>query len=651
MKECFLCMLMVATLLGDYASSYIPSCPNIAIKNGKVRRRQRGRIIKFMCNTGYLLAGERHSACVRGEWSPPAPKCVRPTCNNKVQPPSNGSIYPTHSGAALHFFCKAGFSLKGPSHVYCDGRIWDNNSPICIPQGEKPSLSCDFEDRELCGWTHDLNHDFDWRRENYNTPSGAIGTGPSHDHTKGLGADGYYMYIESSSRNENDTARLISPVFDKINSEVCFEFYYHMFGATTGSLRAYIKKFSENWNLHPSKAFFSKRGNQGDRWYRAFHRFGVIDDEFQIIIEGVRGPGYISDIAIDDVKVIPNCPEENDIAVTTTTEGTTLVTEMIQIVDTCDNRCGQKEPTSHNAYHLTCDCDATCFDNNRCCPDYLDHCAFVGTTEVSDIITTTEQPDIIITKIKPEEPTKPPVIPTVTSLPPRVINNESYKNDKTMSHTSKAVPATLPSTTTKQSMKVATITTSSPKPIVNHPTIKIETPPQTDIIRKVFTKRPTRLTTMSPPKLTSAAPPKEITNKPASKLPLPKEIAEEESNDIMEVMPPYPDQKSTSNFPEDESSKDYWSEEYDMNVDSPSLINFSETEKLSTRTISDAHYNLALVLICGAGLIMLVSAIAFVVIRRHQCFKRRIHFSNNGDSQSDVRFLTNNEELDFTYEL
>lgn len=49
---------------------------------------------------------------------------------------------------------------------------------------------CDFESDDLCGWTHDRNHDFDWRRHNFATPSGHVGTGPAFDHTVGPGHDG-----------------------------------------------------------------------------------------------------------------------------------------------------------------------------------------------------------------------------------------------------------------------------------------------------------------------------------------------------------------------------------------------------------------------------------------------------------------------------
>lgn len=90
------------------------------------------------------------------------------------------------------------------------------------------------------------------------------------------------MYIESSSRNENDTARLISPIFEKSDGETCLEFFYHMYGATTGSLRVYMKTISESWDLDPNNAIFSKKGNQGNKWFRSYHSLGVIADEYQV---------------------------------------------------------------------------------------------------------------------------------------------------------------------------------------------------------------------------------------------------------------------------------------------------------------------------------------------------------------------------------
>lgn len=49
-------------------------------------------------------------------------------------------------------------------------------------------------------------------------------------------------------------------------------------------------------------------------------------------------------------------------------------TEIIPMVESCENRCGKKEEKLSDAYHLTCDCDDDCFYLNRCCPDFFDFC-------------------------------------------------------------------------------------------------------------------------------------------------------------------------------------------------------------------------------------------------------------------------------------
>lgn len=65
---------------------------------------------------------------------------------------------------------------------------------------------CDFETEDLCGWTHDSNHDFDWRRHNFATPSGHVGTGPSYDHSLGPGLNGecltFFSYHTSITVSE-----------------------------------------------------------------------------------------------------------------------------------------------------------------------------------------------------------------------------------------------------------------------------------------------------------------------------------------------------------------------------------------------------------------------------------------------------------------
>jgi hypothetical protein len=52
----------------------------------------------------------------------------------------------------------------------------------------KPPVSCDFEDPELCGWSHHDKDDQDWIWNTGKTTTSR--TGPSYDHTLGAGGDG-----------------------------------------------------------------------------------------------------------------------------------------------------------------------------------------------------------------------------------------------------------------------------------------------------------------------------------------------------------------------------------------------------------------------------------------------------------------------------
>jgi hypothetical protein len=449
----------------------------------------------------------------------------------------------------LNFFCMSHFQLRGANITYCDGQRWDNPLPTCLPTNSTPPLSCDFEGEDLCGWNHDLNHDFEWKRLNYATPSGAIGTGPSHDHTKGAGKDGYYMYIESSARNINDTARLISPVYDAAPDPVCFEFYYHMYGATTGSLRVYLKKVTQSWDLNPSSALFSRDGNQGNKWYRGLVVLGPVADEFQIVVEGVRGSSYVSDIAIDDVRIIRNCSPEDEVEQSTTAEPAS--SEPPITVESCEHRCNLND-TQSSEWTITCDCDEQCFDRNRCCPDYFDFCVVGSSTDVEE---TTE-----------------------------------------LSTTTIQIP------TTRRIITTARTTTSTPL---------------TTFIRVIL------MTTTTP------------AHKEESKIVYVKpddrdydEVTVIEDVDV-ETPPP---------VKETEPINDYENDKFSSHQN---IVVGPKTEESKTKTI---------VFAVGVvfGVLFSVVGTAFVAKRYQLCRCNRLSQSSNGDSQSDVRFLTGDEVLDFS---
>lgn len=56
-----------------------------------------------------------------------------------------------------------------------------------------------------------------------------------------------------------------------------------------------------------SSPLLNVSGAQGDFWYRALVQIQYSQQDFQFVIEGVRGNGYQGDIAIDDVSLTPGC--------------------------------------------------------------------------------------------------------------------------------------------------------------------------------------------------------------------------------------------------------------------------------------------------------------------------------------------------------
>eukprot|EP00058_Branchiostoma_floridae_P021559 XP_002607049.1 hypothetical protein BRAFLDRAFT_118690 [Branchiostoma floridae] len=165
-----------------------------------------------------------------------------------------------------------------------------NHACGAIPTG---TGDCNFESSDICGYTHDRTHDFDWQRHRGSTLSS--GTGPSQDHTTGTG---YYMYMETTLPATGDKARLVSPAIVGGGTK-CLQFWYHMYGSRTGTLAVFNKVYDQT-NL--GTRLWSLSGNQGDAWKRARVTLTPTASYFQIVFEGTNG-GFFSDIAVDDIDV------------------------------------------------------------------------------------------------------------------------------------------------------------------------------------------------------------------------------------------------------------------------------------------------------------------------------------------------------------
>uniref|UniRef100_A0A0L8I0T1 MAM domain-containing protein n=1 Tax=Octopus bimaculoides TaxID=37653 RepID=A0A0L8I0T1_OCTBM len=104
----------------------------------------------------------------------------------------------------------------------------------------------------------------------------------------------YYLYIETSApRIGGDVARIMSPVLPPVTGGYCFEMAYFMFGSHVSMLTVSLR------NHNRETILWIRSGNIGPYWNITRIGFSVSESS-QLIIAGVVGESYRSDIAIDD---------------------------------------------------------------------------------------------------------------------------------------------------------------------------------------------------------------------------------------------------------------------------------------------------------------------------------------------------------------
>ncbi|XP_067042177.1 uncharacterized protein [Acropora muricata] len=155
-------------------------------------------------------------------------------------------------------------------------------------------LDCDFENNTFCEWENDNigRVAFKWMIWSGRAPSNM--TGPQTTDAS-VNKNGKFAYMEASQRKHGDNVRLLSP---KIQGENCLSLMYHMYGGSMGSLIIYLNT-SSNETVE-----WIKSGNHPDQWFEAVVFFNT-SVEYQIVLEGVRGSDFASNIAIDNITVQP----------------------------------------------------------------------------------------------------------------------------------------------------------------------------------------------------------------------------------------------------------------------------------------------------------------------------------------------------------
>ncbi len=148
-------------------------------------------------------------------------------------------------------------------------------------------------------WTNEGGDSFDWTTDRNNTGSGS--TGPSADHTRGDGT-GTYLYLESSGGGAGRTASMTTPYFDLTSASTGTEmsFWYHMFGATIGSLEVEIRTSSSPTWI-PLIAPFT---DNVDLWQQSVTNLdSYLGDTVQFRFIGTTGTSFTGDIGFDDFYI------------------------------------------------------------------------------------------------------------------------------------------------------------------------------------------------------------------------------------------------------------------------------------------------------------------------------------------------------------
>ncbi|MBT3207545.1 MAG: hypothetical protein HN347_04280, partial [Bacteroidetes bacterium] len=244
------------------------------------------------------------------------------------------------------YYCIGEVNLIGDQNSYNDS-IFLNVTIVGYPFAEDFETFAPLQTTNSCtgstlgavanGWIQDPADQGEWRADVGGT--GSTNTGPSMDYNPGT-SSGVYLYTETSGCYSS-TINLISPCFDFSSGAYELEFAYHMWGSTMGTLSVDVL-MDTVWILD----VWTMSGDQGNVWNVATVNLATYNgSNVQLRFRGVTGTNYYSDMAIDDIELIPLLPDDagitsvyslesvceglNDVAVTVANLGTNVIDSVI----------------------------------------------------------------------------------------------------------------------------------------------------------------------------------------------------------------------------------------------------------------------------------------------------------------------------------
>ncbi|KAM8967148.1 MAM and LDL-receptor class A domain-containing protein 1 [Pelodytes ibericus] len=194
------------------------------------------------------------------------------------------------------------------SHLVCDykGDCEDLSDEADCSKYSNISGSCNFEHNDqsnhfICDLTQDQMDHFDWNL------SSNSARGINADHTPGSGK--YFLYANSSTQQQGDTARIFTTNFFPVTREDCrVRFWYYLYGSQEpGNLKLYLTtSYGQNIRL------WSATESSEQRWNYA----SVIlssNSPFKVVFEAQVGRDKFADIALDDISFTLGCALEESI--------------------------------------------------------------------------------------------------------------------------------------------------------------------------------------------------------------------------------------------------------------------------------------------------------------------------------------------------
>ncbi|XP_035227794.1 P-selectin-like isoform X2 [Stegodyphus dumicola] len=123
------------------------SCPTLLAPasgsiSGTCNPGASGQTCYFYCDAGYRLVGQSSLVCGSdGRWSGRPPYCMAASCPALYRPENgalSGSCTDATMGSICSFSCQAGYTLNGPSTLYCqDGGVWSGTAPSCVREAAR----------------------------------------------------------------------------------------------------------------------------------------------------------------------------------------------------------------------------------------------------------------------------------------------------------------------------------------------------------------------------------------------------------------------------------------------------------------------------------------------------------------------------------